>query len=415
MNARFWTTLAIVGLALGSARGADSYGLLEKYASTASALNDDAAPGAAAADCQGYCCTDATDGTCLGVRLDYLMWWGRGQNLPPLVTTSPAGTLRAEAGVLGLPSTQVLFGDEPVGQDLRNGGRITLDYLLPGACDRRLVGRFYALEDGRDTFVGTPGANDILARPFFNVQAGVQDSLLISFPGVASSGNLFAQTRSDFLGTDLFLQQRVCDDGCYTLDWLAGYQFARLDDSLAIRSSATSIDPAGAVPVGTVLDVFDHFRTQNEFHGASVGLVGVQRSGCWRLEWLVKIALGNVHQTSIIEGSTTATEPNTAPVTTSGGLLTQPTNIGALERDRLAFIPEVNFNLGYQVNDCWSLLFGYSFLYLSDAAVAGGQVDPVLNLSQVGGPLVGPARPAPALHGTDYWLQGLSFGAEYRF
>ena len=415
MRYTIWIAAVLALAAAPAARAIDAYSAGATYAPPLPVVTGGPACSVEPAAVDAGCGL-AADDSCLGLRMEYLLWWGRGQNLPPTFTTSPAGTPQAEAGVLGFADTEVLFGDETVGGSLRSGARITLDYLLPGDCDRRLVGRLYFLEDGRDTFAGSPASGGILARPFFNLQTGGQDSLLIAFPGIADGdAAAFAQTRNDFLGSDLYLQQRICDEGCYTLDWLAGYQFARLDDSLFISSATTSIDPLGLVPVGTRLDVTDIFRTQNEFHGVSLGLVGVQRSGCWRLEWLAKIAVGNVHQTSIVRGSTIATEPNLAPVTSSGGLLALGTNSGELSRDEFAFIPEINLNLGYQINDGWSAMIGYSFLYFSDVAVAGGQLDPVANLSQIGGPLVGDARPRAQLNDTDYWLQGLSLGAEYRW
>src|SRR5437588_12407155 len=40
---------------------------------------------------------------------DYLHGWMQPAHLPPLVTTSPQGTARTSAGVLGLPTTSLLF------------------------------------------------------------------------------------------------------------------------------------------------------------------------------------------------------------------------------------------------------------------------------------------------------------------
>jgi hypothetical protein len=102
-------------------------------------------------------------------------------------------------------------------------------------------------------------------------------------------------------------------------------------------------------------------------------------------------------------------------VTTTGGLLALPTNIGSFERHRLAFAPELNVNLIYQINPCWRLMTGYSFIYWSNVVLAGNQIDFSVNRSQVPGPLVGPARPAFNFTSTDFWAQGISFGAEYRW
>src|SRR5258706_15506345 len=58
--------------------------------------------------CQGNCgwisdgcCGDSCCVSRNTARLEYLLWFGRGQNIPALVTTSPQGTPQAEAGVLG--------------------------------------------------------------------------------------------------------------------------------------------------------------------------------------------------------------------------------------------------------------------------------------------------------------------------
>ena len=52
------------------------------------------------------------------------------------------------------------------------------------------------------------------------------------------------------------------------------------------------------------------------------------------------------------------------------------------------------------------------FMYWHNAAFAGSQIDRSVNLSN---PLVGPARPTFNFHDTDYWLQGVNFGAEVAF
>jgi len=48
------------------------------------------------------------------IGAEYLLWSAKGDKLPPLVTTSPAGTLQPQAGVLGTPGASVLFGDSGV-------------------------------------------------------------------------------------------------------------------------------------------------------------------------------------------------------------------------------------------------------------------------------------------------------------
>jgi hypothetical protein len=67
------------------------------------------------------------------------------------------------------------------------------------------------------------------------------------------------------------------------------------------------------------------------------------------------------------------------------------------------------------------LLLGYTFLYVSDVARPGDQVDRVVNRttlpsSQAFNPFAGgPARPSFSFTGSDFWSQGVSFGIGLRF
>src|SRR5205814_1795481 len=61
--------------------------------------------------CPSGCGSAATDGQFWATG-EYLLAWFSGDRLPALVTTSPAGTARASAGIPGLATTTTLFGDE---------------------------------------------------------------------------------------------------------------------------------------------------------------------------------------------------------------------------------------------------------------------------------------------------------------
>lgn len=356
-------------------------------------------------DC--YCDCSTTS-----VRFEYLMWFSRGRNTPPLVTTSPVGTARADAGVIGLGTTTTLYGNDPIGTDIRNGGRISFSHLFADNITSADV-RFWGVEDSSETFTaaGTP----IIGRPFFNVGLGQQDAFLVAFPGVTSPGSIRVVSKNDLIGADAYLRRNLWDNGCGSLDILGGYQFSRLDDSLAIGSTSTSIDPQAALPIGSQISVFDSFRTQNEFHGASAGILARSYRGQFTIEALAKIAIGNMRERVSIDGNTNVTTPGGGSTTTQGGLLALPTNIGTEDRNRFTFVPEINVNLLYDVNESWRLIGGYSFIYWNNVVLAGNQIDPNLNLTQLPGPIVGPAQPAAQFNRTDFWVQGMNFGAEYRW
>lgn len=346
-------------------------------------------------------------------KIEYLMWWGRGRSTPPLVTTSFNGTPMADAGVLGLPTTTVLYGGNDIGTDWRSGGRLSIGRVLDQDGMWMAVGRFYGLDDSTDSFHAESAAGDpILARPFFNVLLNQQDALLVGFPGVSTNGVIDVQSKSDMMGADAYVRHLLLGEEDLTIDFLGGYQFSRLDDSLEIRNSELIlVDPQGIFAPNTTIAMRDTFRTRNEFHGGVIGLAADVMRGPWKFEALGKVGFGNQHQTVVISGNTQIT-PGVGPVTNDPqGLLARQTNSGTYTRDAFTIIPEANFTLGYQINS-WTFSAGYSFMYWKDVAWAGDQIDTRVNLSN---PLVGDPLPEFRFRNTDYWLQGLSFGAEYTF
>jgi hypothetical protein len=334
-----------------------------------------------------------------------LLWWNKGRYMPALATTSNA----ADRGVLGQPSTSVLFGQDHIGSDLQSGGRLTLGAWLDPIATTGIGLRFTAIEGDRTRFDSSSDGSTVLARPYFNATLPGEDASLLASPG-QRSGSLAIRTENDFLTTDVFGRMNVWGTHNSRVDVIAGYQFARLDDSLQLRTASTNIDPL-SIAFGSRTDVLDSFSTENEFHGAEFGLMGERRNGRAKISWLAKIAAGNMRQQSTIDGNTAV---NAGPPAT-GGLLTQGTNIGVYERNRFAFIPEANINLHYQLTQRIDLSMGYSIIYLNSVALSGDQIDRRVNLSQQTGPLVGPANPSPVFNVTDFWLQGMNFGVNFSF
>jgi hypothetical protein len=358
-------------LAEGSGRRPD--GLLTSYF-------DSAACGCGAAACS-QCCDSCCDPTINGVRFEWLGWFSRGRNTPPLVSTGPLNA----GGV-------VLFGNDPMGTNLRNGGRITLSHLFADGITSGDV-RFWGIEDGSAGFFTNTAATPVFGYPFNNANlGGAPDFLPLSGGGLVGQVNVLA--KNDIIGADAWLRRSLFDDAYGGLEVLAGYQFSRLDDSIRI-------DSATALVLGNPTFISDSFRTQNEFHGASVGVLAKSYRGMFTIETLAKLAFGNMRQFVAVGG-----------LTNPGGWFAQPTNIGAYERNRAAFIPELNVNLIYDVSPQWRLITGYSFIYWSSVVLAGNQIDSTINPPIQ---LPGATRPAFPFQRTDFWVQGVNLGAEFRW
>ena len=350
------------------------------------------------------------------VRFEYLMWFSRGRNTPPLVTTSPQTVVDPnQAGVLGLADTDVVYGDQPIGENMRSGARITLSRLLADG-GSWLEGRFWGVEDSTERFFAQSNGDPIGARPFFNAALGIEDALLVAFPGVATGGSVNVLSKNDMFAADAWVRGTWCDDCCTRLDFLLGYQFARIDDYLSINSTLTSIDPAAADPINTIVSATDAFGAQNQFHGVQLGFIVETRKDCWSLEILGKVGLGNMRQRVVIRGETVRDPPGAPPPDeTTGGLLALPSNIGDEHRNEFAVVPELNINACVNLSPTWKLMAGYTFIYYSNVVLAGNQIDRAVNLSQVPGPPVGPLRPLFAFNRSDFLIQGMNLGVEYRW
>jgi hypothetical protein len=350
--------------------------------------------------------------------LEYMHWWNKGRNLPPLVTTSPATVSQDAAGVLQnypLPTStaSVVFGDEAIGDNRQAAGRVTLGLWLDDCRDVAVGGRVFGVEGHESGLYGESSGVPVIAVPFFNddpLTPGVpigpkEDALLVAYPGF-SQGFLNVDTNSEIFGSEVFLRYLV-DAGCnYRLDMITGYQFTRINDDLTLHSEVAAL--------GALFEYSDEFHASNEFHGGEIGLLGEWNLRHWTLSALGKVAYGNMHQRVAISGRNAITAGGAS--ITPGGLFTQPTNIGTYQRDVAVVLPEANFKLSYALNERLSMSVGYTFLYWNRVALAGDHVDRNVNGTQIsGGSLAGAATPAFDWADTDFWVQTVDIGVSWNY
>ncbi len=361
------------------------------------------------------------------VHAEYLLWYQSGMNLPALVTTSTTGTPRGSAGVLGLNTTSTLYGgDDQSLTDGISGSRIRFGWWLerfPGlGIEGEYVGLGNATEDFFQQSTGTP----ILARPFFNALDGQEDAELVAFPGVLS-GSVATEITSQLTGAAFrFRRQACCSTGCgYSefcgqsvpttsrLDATLGYRYWQLNESLQVQERLSSLQTQNP---GS-FEITDRFETRNQFNGTELGFLWQGRRGCWSLDALMRVGVGNVHQTVTISG-VSAVNDNGTTTNYNSGLLAQRTNIGTYDRDKFTMVPEFGLTAGYQLTKRFRATAGYSLIYWGNAVRPGDQVDLNVNpnlLAPEVNPFTGPLRPQFQFQETDYWVQGLNFGGEFRW
>jgi hypothetical protein len=358
-------------------------------------------------------CCDECNSNRFYLSGEYLLWWIKNSHTPPLVTTGPAGS----AGVIGAPGTVVLFGGSLENEE-RSGGRFTAGYWFDNCQTLALETSVFFLANRNENFSANSGVYPLLARPFFNLNTGSEFSEITTSPGLGT-GSIGVNTYSRLWGAEANLRYNICDNCRWRFDVLGGFRYLNLREGINIQENIMADAAAGAFAGDTIL-VNDDFNTRNQFYGGQIGTRLGWTWNRWSIDWLAKVALGDTHQVVNIQGNQLITTPAGATSFFNGGLLALGSNSGSFSRDHFTVVPETDLILGFRVTNHMKLLVGYSFLYWSDVARPGNQIDRVIDVTKIPNsgltvPPTGANRPAPLLKGTDFWAQGLSFGIEFVF
>jgi hypothetical protein len=201
------------------------------------------------------------------------------------------------------------------------------------------------------------------------------------------------------------------------IDFLAGFQFLSLEESLTITETPTFL-AGGPFPTlsGLSFVAVDRFGTSNQFYGGQLGIAARHNRGRWLVDLRALIGLGSTHQEVDIQGGQRVIDSTGAVTLFQGGLLALPgANIGRYSRDVFSVVPQVGLNLGYHVTDRLSVFAGYTFLYWSNVVRPGDQIDPVLDVTRIPNFIttaspMNPTRPVNPFKSSDLWVHGVSFG-----
>jgi hypothetical protein len=346
---------------------------------------------------------------------DYLMAWVRGSLLQPLVTTSPAGTPLAAAGVLSNPKTTILFGAGRFNDDLRSGFKLGAGGWFNEDRTFGVDMGFFMLESQNTLFFASSNGQTILARPFFNALTSKEDSQLVAFPGLAT-GSIGASLRSNnFYSGHIDLQEVFLESNGYRLESIVGYRYLRFDERLLVFQNLTSLG-SGVIAAGTNIQTVDNFTVKNELNAADLGLRAELFGQRWSLELLAKMSVGRIHREAIISGLMQTTVPGESPVTNNGGMLAVDSNIGQHNSNDWIVVPELGATLGWNLTPNIRFRVGYDVFFWSNVTRASDQVDLFINPNQFppfkGGGIVTPIFP---LIRSDLCVQALNLGLEFRF
>lgn len=365
---------------------------------------------------------DYVDGAVPNVWLsgEYMMWKFKGLTVPPLSSTAPAGS----PGTVTDALTHITYGDKNILQAWENGYRVRGGFWFPDGAAGLDLGFFTTGNLEEKTLLSSDGGQGIF-RPFFNSAISAEDAQLIAFTDPIA-GPLFAGilgTRAETMLTGFEANYRTGFGMGFggRLDALVGYRFMNLRDRLQIQSRATTLTALGTVPAGTQILVDDHFESTNTFHGGQVGFVGEWMIGAMTFGMRGTVGVGVTKQYVDIAGLSTSLTPGGSAVTSAGGLLAQPTNMGSFDRSRISVLPEIGVTLGYQCTNNIRVFGGVNALCWTNVARAGEQINRNVNASVIADPTTGVrtpfGAPAPTFHFRDehFYAYGYSFGLECRW
>jgi hypothetical protein len=345
---------------------------------------------------------------------DYLLWWTKGENIPPLVTTgSPSD---AVPGALGQPGTQVLFGGDPNNQ-LHSGARFRGGYWFTRDQTFGIDGTFFFLGGRVGGFQDSSNGDPLLMRPFFNPNSHQEDAFLVAFPG-QQTGTITAALSSHLWGADTNLRGMLFRGASYQVSLLGGFRFLDLRESLGMKESDLFLPQSNSDPFTTATTV-DRFHTSNQFYGGQIGTDVMWCCGRFYVNVLTKVGLGTSVEQTDINGWSNWSNTNGQSGRVGFGELALPSNMGQFSQNRFAVVPEFGLNLGYALTQHIRLTFGYTLIYWSSVMRVGDQVDRVINPTQftalAGGSMTGPPRPSFNFNASDFWAQGINFGLEFRY
>jgi hypothetical protein len=349
---------------------------------------------------------------------EYLLWWLKQDKVPVLATTS---SNPFDNGELGKPTTQVLFGGGGLDGSGRSGMRFTAGWWLDDTSqDAAIEVRGFYLSPRGTSFFADSSQFPVIARPFFNINMQEEFAQLTATPG-EETGNISIYNDSKLFGSEINGRYNICTGCDYRFDFLGGFRYVDLEESLSITENTLLSTTAPEFP-GDRTTTNDFFSTRNQFYGGQVGVLGEFDRGPFSLEMRAQVALGDTHQDILIDGSQVIVDPKTGNTigTFKGGLLALTSNIGRYGLDRFGVIPELNLNVGYQLTEHIRAFIGYDVLYWNDVVRPGGQIDRNIDISLIPNfiPGVKPAgqnQPSAPRDGTDFWAQGVTAGFEIRY
>jgi Putative beta barrel porin-7 (BBP7) len=379
---------------------------------------------------------------------DFLVWKIHSASLPTLTSgvvpfgvveynTGPAGIIHNFAA-LSLQSTASVATPN-LSLNEQFGGRFTAGMWLDPEQSLGIESSFFFLNSRSTGFSSTTDGQINQAGVVF---PGGLNTVMLTGGTLTQTNTAFVvrQANADLAGTfsnglwGAELNARCASTALGAVSSFVGFRYINFHEDLAMQNSAQAflpsafdfagVQPGSTFPANVQFNNADTIKTHNDFYGGQVGLNIDMFVNRFILDLRGKVALGVMHQSADVFGSTTTTSqlnatspPNVA--TTPGGLLSGPLDNGTHSRNVLSWAPELNAKVGYMVTPSIRAYLGYDFLYLwnvlrpsdlTGLSTSGATV----TVAGVPNPLT-VTQPAFQFKDSNVWVQGVNVGVEIRY
>ncbi len=327
----------------------------------------------------------------------------KSQHVPPLLTGNPYAV-----PTLDNPNTILLLGGGRNNPPGSVGARFALGWTLDPA-HRTGLEISYLFTDTRTSHTAVGPTRWHLGRPVINPNTGSEDVIPVNTPWMPGRFEAWASTRIQSWGVTALTNLHAGES--LRINGLIGYRYFMVNEGFRFEQSTEfrGIDTAYRSSSADQIDA------HNRFHGGELGLRTEWDRGRFSVQLDTKVSLGRTVEVVRISGQTIGASDGLAGASTHTfpvGVLGQPSNAGRYSQSHFAALPEGGLKLGFQLTERTRFSVGYTVFYLSDAVRPGDQIDRVVDLDQSGGFAAGPL---PLFARSDYWVQGVSLGMDWRY
>jgi hypothetical protein len=361
---------------------------------------------------------------------EYLMWWEKKAPLPAnfLTTGSPRDAI---PGALGQLNTQDIYPADRVDFFQISGLRVTAGAWFDAEQTLGLEASGFMLEKPLHVFQANSNSSGTPLFAFRHLDPlpkGAEDAFVASAPRGGKvgpfSGSVGFDMDSQLWGAEANFIHALFWTPALRVRLLGGFRYLDLGENLSLFFKRVTLGNAAVPFLGKTFPsslelADDSFQAHNQFYGPQVGFDGQYFLGTVFVGFGGKLAIGPTHEVLTIAGNSTLQPVRKLAQTATGGLFALPSNIGRYESDQLTVVPHFQAHLGWQPVRWVRGWIGYDFLYWSQVLRPGDQIDLRVDPAQV--PTdprftgARPTSPRPQFNRTDFWTQGLSFGAELTF